>query len=100
MWAGEFGRTPFAQGSDGRDHNPFGFSIWLAGGGIRGGMIHGATDEFGYRVIEGKVEVHDLHATMLHLLGIDPQRFTFKYQGLDFRLTGVEHARVVTEILT
>jgi len=98
VWAGEFGRTPFAQGSDGRDHNPYGFSIWLAGGGIRGGMIHGATDEFGYRVIEGKVEVHDLHATMLHLLGIDHRRLTFRHGGRDMRLTDV-HGEVVMKLL-
>jgi hypothetical protein len=96
VWAGEFGRTPFAQGSDGRDHNPYGFSIWLAGGGIRGGMIHGATDEFGYRVIEGKVEVYDLHATMLHLLGIDHRRLTFRHGGRDMRLTDV-HGEVMHE---
>src|SRR5262249_7716792 len=67
--AGEFGRTPFAQGSNGRDHNPFGFSIWMAGGGARGGVVHGETDEWGYKVVRGRVEIHDLHATMLHLLG-------------------------------
>src|SRR5206468_6472459 len=71
VWAGEFGRTPFAQGTDGRDHNPFGFSIWLAGAGVKGGTIYGATDEYGYKVVENKLEIHDLHATMLHLLGLD-----------------------------
>ncbi|MEX2026040.1 MAG: DUF1501 domain-containing protein, partial [Pirellulaceae bacterium] len=71
VWSGEFGRTPFAQGSDGRDHNPFGFSLWLAGGGVKGGTIHGQTDEYGYKVVENKAEIHDLHATMLHLLGLD-----------------------------
>ncbi|WP_010586706.1 DUF1501 domain-containing protein [Schlesneria paludicola] len=99
VWCGEFGRTPFAQGSDGRDHNPFGFSIWLAGGGIKGGVIHGATDDFGYRAIENKVEVHDLHATMLHLLGVDHTRQTFRFGGRDMRLTDV-HGHVVHEILT
>lgn len=89
VWAGEFGRTPFAQGRDGRDHDPFGFSIWLAGGGIRGGEVFGATDEFGYRAISGKVDVHDLHATMLHLLGIDHKKLTFRFGGRDVRLTDV-----------
>jgi hypothetical protein len=98
LWGGEFGRTPMAQGSDGRDHNPFGFTMWLAGGGIRGGTIHGATDEFGYHAIENKVEVYDLHATMLHLLGIDHTRLTFRFGGRDMRLTDV-HGRVVPEIL-
>lgn len=94
IWAGEFGRTPFAQGSDGRDHNPFGFSIWLAGGGIRGGVIHGATDEYGYHAIENKVNIHDLHATMLHLLGVDHKRLTFRFSGRDFRLTDVQGERI------
>jgi hypothetical protein len=98
VWAGEFGRTPFAQGSDGRDHNPFGFSIWLAGGGIKGGTIHGQTDEYGYKVVENKVEVHDLHATILHLLGLDHKRLTFRFGGRDMRLTDV-HGEVVKEIL-
>jgi len=98
VWAGEFGRTPFAQGSDGRDHNPFGFSIWLAGGGVKGGTVHGATDDYGYKVVENKVEVHDLHATMLHLLGLDHKRVTFRFGGRDMRLTDV-HGDVVREIL-
>ena len=98
VWCGEFGRTPFAQGSDGRDHNPYGFSMWLAGGGVKGGVIHGATDEFGYRVVENKVEVHDLHATMLHLLGVDHTRQTFRFGGRDMRLTDV-HGHIVHEIL-
>ena len=98
LWAGEFGRTPFAQGSDGRDHNPFGFSIWLAGGGVRAGTIHGATDEYGYKVVEGKVTMHDLHATVLHLLGIDHKRLTFHFSGRDMRLTDVQ-GEVVEEIL-
>ena len=99
VWGGEFGRTPMAQGS-GRDHHIKGFSMWMAGGGIRGGTSYGATDEFGYNAVENKVHVRDFHATMLHLLGIDHTRLTFKFQGLDFRLTGVEEARVVKELLT
>ena len=98
IWAGEFGRTPFQQGSDGRDHNPFGFSIWLAGGGIKGGTIHGATDDFGYHVVEDEVTIYDLWATVLHLLGIDHTNLTYRYGGRDFRLTDV-HGNVVNEIL-
>ena len=98
VWAGEFGRTPFAQGSDGRDHNPFGFTIWLAGGGVKGGAIYGQTDEYGYKVVENKVEIHDLHATMLHLLGLDHKRVTFRFGGRDMRLTDV-HGEIVREIL-
>ena len=99
VWSGEFGRTPFAQGSDGRDHNPFGFSIWLAGGGVKGGVTYGETDEFGYKVVENKLTIHDLHATMLHLLGIDHTRLTFRFGGRDVRLTDV-YGEVVKEILT
>jgi hypothetical protein len=98
IWAGEFGRTPFAQGGDGRDHNPQGFSIWLAGGGIRGGMIYGATDDYGYRAVENIVTIHDLHATILHLMGIDHERLTFRHGGRDYRLTDV-HGSVVKPIL-
>ena len=98
IWAGEFGRTPFSQGPDGRDHNPFGFSIWLAGGGIAGGTIHGATDDFGYHVVEDEVTIYDLWATVLHLLGIDHTNLTYRYGGRDFRLTDV-HGQVVDEIL-
>jgi hypothetical protein len=98
VWSGEFGRTPFAQGSDGRDHNPFGFSLWLAGGGAKGGTIYGATDEFGYKVVENKAEIHDLHATMLHLLGLDHTRVTFRFAGRDMRLTDV-HGHVIREII-
>ena len=98
VWCGEFGRTPFAQGTDGRDHNPYGFTIWLAGGGIKGGVSHGSTDDFGYRAVENKVEVHDLHATMLHLLGVDHTRQTFRFGGRDMRLTDV-HGHVIHEIL-
>ncbi len=98
VWSGEFGRTPMAQG-DGRDHHIKGFTIWLAGGGIRGGMHYGATDELGYHAVEDVFHIRDFHATMLHQLGIDHQRFTHPYQGLDLGLTGVEPARVVKEIL-
>ncbi len=98
LWAGEFGRTPFAQGSDGRDHNPQGFTVWLAGGGVRGGTTYGATDEFGYRAVENVVEMYDLHATMLHLLGIDHERLTFQHGGRFHRLTDVS-GNVVKEIL-
>ena len=98
VWTGEFGRTPFAQGKNGRDHNPFGFSSWLAGGGIKGGTVYGATDEFGYRVIENKVEIHDLHATMLHLLGVDHEKQTFRWSGRDMRLTDV-HGKLIAGIL-
>ena len=102
VWGGEFGRTPMSQGggnNPGRDHHIKGFSLWMAGGGIRGGVTHGATDEFGYNAVEDVVSIHDFHATMLHLLGIDHERFTYKFQGLDMRLTGVEPARVVRPIL-
>jgi hypothetical protein len=94
----EFGRTPAAQGSDGRDHHPQAFSCWMAGGGIRGGMAYGETDEFGYYVIKDKVTMPDFHATILHLLGLDHQRLTFRHAGRDYRLTDV-HGRVVKEIL-
>jgi hypothetical protein len=98
IWGGEFGRTPMAQGTDGRDHNPFGFSMWLAGGGVRGGTIYGATDDYGYHVIDKRVEMHDLHATMLHLLGMDHTRLTFRFGGRDMRLTDV-HGEVIHDIL-
>jgi hypothetical protein len=97
VWTGEFGRTPMAQGA-GRDHHMKGFSAWLAGGGIKGGITYGATDELGYNAVENIVEVHDLHATLLSLLGIDHERFTYRYQGRDFRLTDVR-GHVVREIL-
>jgi hypothetical protein len=97
VWGGEFGRTPMAQG-DGRDHHIKGFSMWLAGGGIKGGITHGATDEFGYNAVEKIVEVHDLHATMLHLFGVDHERLTFLFQGRQFRLTDVS-GKVVKDIL-
>lgn len=98
IWGGEFGRTPMGQGS-GRDHHILSFSLWMAGGGIMGGVTFGNTDELGYRAVENPVSVHDLHATLLYLSGIDYQRFSFKYQGLDMRLTGVEPCRVVKEVL-
>lgn len=98
VWGGEFGRTPVAQGSDGRDHNPFGFTVWLAGGGTKGGTTHGATDEFGYHAVQDKVQIHDLHATMLHLLGFDHTRLTYRFGGRDMRLTDI-HGEVVKGIL-
>jgi Protein of unknown function (DUF1501) len=98
IWGGEFGRTPMAQGTNGRDHNPFGFTIWLAGGGIKGGTIYGATDEYGYYAVENKLQMHDLHATILHLLGIDHKRLTYRFSGRDIRLTDV-YGEVVEEIL-
>jgi hypothetical protein len=107
IWGGEFGRTPVVElptpGSNqgkinGRDHNHYGFSMWLAGGGVRGGQVYGATDEFGFRAVENKVHVHDLHATLLHLLGFDHERFTYRYAGRDFRLTDV-HGRVIKELI-
>lgn len=98
VWTGEFGRTPFAQGSDGRDHNQFAFSLWMAGGGIKGGMTYGKTDDWGYKTVQDRVEIHDLHATMLHLLGLDHTRTTFRFSSRDMRLTDV-HGRVLHEIL-
>jgi hypothetical protein len=100
MWGGEFGRTPVAElpQLSGRDHNHYGFSMWLAGGGTKGGYIHGATDECGFAAVDNKVHVHDLHATILHLLGFDHERLTYRYAGRDFRLTDV-HGRVVKELL-
>jgi hypothetical protein len=98
VWGGEFGRTPMAQGTNGRDHNPYGFSIWLAGGGIKGGTIYGATDDYGYHAIDNKVEIHDLHATMLHLLGMNHKRLTYRFGGRDMRLTDV-HGEVITGVI-
>ena len=89
VWGGEFGRTPVSESGDGRDHNPYGFTMWLAGGGVKGGMAYGATDEFGFKAVENRVTIHDLHATMLHLLGIDHEKLTYRYAGRDFRLTDV-----------
>jgi hypothetical protein len=98
IWGGEFGRTPMAQGSDGRDHNPYGFTMWLAGGGVKGGHVHGETDEYGYFAVRDKVTIHDLHATMLHLLGVDHKRLTYRFSGRDMRLTDV-HGELVHGIL-
>jgi uncharacterized protein (DUF1501 family) len=107
MWGGEFGRTPTVElpqpGANagkinGRDHNHYGFTMWLAGGGVKGGHVHGATDEFGFAAVENKVHVHDLHATVLHLLGFDHTRLTYRYAGRDFRLTDVE-GNVVRELI-
>ena len=98
LWAGEFGRTPTVQGSNGRDHNPEGFTVWLAGGGVKGGIRHGSTDESGYYATEKKTHIHDLHATILHLLGLDHERLTYRYGGRDFRLTDVS-GEVAHEIL-
>ena len=107
MWGGEFGRTPTVEmpkkGSNagkinGRDHNHYGFSVWLAGGGVKGGYVHGATDPFGFQAAEKPVHVHDLQATILHLLGFDHEKLTYRYSGRDFRLTDV-HGKVVREIL-
>jgi hypothetical protein len=99
LWGGEFGRTPTAENADGREHHPFGFTMWLAGAGIKGGIVHGSTDEFGWHAVENKVHVHDLHATLLHLLGIDHERLTYRHAGRDYRLTDVS-GRVVKDILT
>lgn len=98
IWGGEFGRTSDSQGSLGRDHNPHAFTIWMAGGGVRGGMHYGSTDEFGYKSVENKVHVNDLHATILHLLGLDHEKLTYRYSGRDFRLTDVA-GKVIGEIL-
>jgi hypothetical protein len=104
IWGGEFGRTVYCQGTlteetYGRDHHPRSFSIFLAGGGIRGGMTYGTTDDYGYNIVDGPVHVNDLHATVLHCLGINHERLTTPFQGLDLRLSGVEERRVVEEIL-
>ena len=107
IWGGEFGRTPTVElpkkgrthgKINGRDHNHYGFTMWLAGGGVRGGYVHGATDEFGFKAVENRVHVHDLHATILHLLGFDHEKLTYRYAGRDFRLTDV-HGRVVRELI-
>ena len=99
IWGGEFGRTPVSEAGDGRDHNPYGFTMWMAGGGVRGGVTHGATDEFGFQAIEDRVSIHDLHATILNQLGFDHERLTYRYSGRDFRLTDV-HGRVLKELLS
>ena len=105
IWGGEFGRTIYSQGglskeNYGRDHHPRCFTMWLAGGGVKGGTVYGQTDDFSYNIVENPVHVRDLHATVMHLLGIDSQRFTFKWQGVDMRLTGVDaSANVVKAVL-
>lgn len=99
VWSGEFGRTPIVQGANGRDHNPQGFTVWMAGGGVKGGYAWGQTDEFGYYAVENRVPMHDLHATMLHLLGLDHERLTYEYAGRNFRLTDV-YGNVVQEIVS
>jgi uncharacterized protein (DUF1501 family) len=98
IFGGEFGRTPVSEGGTGRDHNPYGFSVFLAGGGVKGGYAHGATDDFGFKAVQDVVHVHDLHATILHLLGFDHEHFTYRYAGRDFRLTDVS-GKVVTPVL-
>ena len=98
VWAGEFGRTPFSQGNNGRDHNPFGFSVWMAGGGIKGGTVHGATDELGYHATDGVCTVYDMWATVLHLMGVNHKKLTYRYGGRDLRLTDV-HGNVITPII-
>ena len=103
IWGGEFGRTPFVQGTlgadnQGRDHHPYGFTLWMAGGGVRAGHTHGATDEFGFDAVRDRVHVHDFQATVLHLLGIDHERLTYRFQGRRFRLTDV-HGEVVRGLL-
>ncbi|MBB5033508.1 DUF1501 domain-containing protein [Prosthecobacter vanneervenii] len=98
IWAGEFGRTPFAQGTDGRDHNPYGFTIWMAGGGIKPGHIYGATDDFGYDAIENVCTVYDMWATVLHLMGIDHEQLTYRFSGRDLRLTDV-HGNVLRDVI-
>jgi len=98
IWAGEFGRTPFSQGSNGRDHNPYGYSVWLAGGGVKGGTVYGATDELGYHVTENKCDIYDLWATVLHLMGLDHEALTYRHGGRDLRLTDV-HGRVIQDVI-
>jgi uncharacterized protein (DUF1501 family) len=89
IWGGEFGRTPVTENGNGRDHNPHGFTMWMAGGGVKGGMAYGSTDDFGFKAQENRLHVHDLHATILHLLGLDHEQLTFRHAGRDFRLTDV-----------
>src|SRR5262249_1751729 len=98
LWGGEFGRTPTSEGATGRDHNNRGFTVWMAGGGVKGGLAYGSTDEFGYAAVDKKVHIHDLHATILHLMGIDHEKLTYRYSGRDFRLTDVSGV-VVKDIL-
>ena len=99
LWGGEFGRTPHAKQKDGRDHNGTAYSMWLAGGGVKGGQRYGQSDEFGIKAVENKVHPHDLHATLLHTLGLDHEQLTYRYGGRDYKLTGVGGARVLKDIL-
>ena len=99
VWGGEFGRTPIAQSGDGRDHNPYGYTMWMAGGGVKGGSTYGATDDYGYFAVEDRMHIHDLHATILHILGMDHERLTYLYGGRNFRLTDVS-GEPVLKILT
>ena len=99
LWHGEFGRMPISQRMDGRDHNPYGFSVWLAGGGVKGGTIVGETDHYGYRAVRDKKSIHDLHATILHLMGLDHEKLTYHHNGRDMRLTDVA-GNLLQEILT
>ena len=98
IWGGEFGRTPVSEKGNGRDHNPYGFTMWMAGGGIKRGFNHGATDDFSYNITENPVHVHDFHATILHLMGLDHERLTYRYSGRDYRLTDV-HGAVIKALL-
>jgi hypothetical protein len=98
LWGGEFGRTPTAEGDNGREHHPFGFTMWMAGGGVKGGLTHGATDDYGWHAVQDRVHVHDLHATILHQMGIHHEQLTYRYAGRDYRLTDV-HGNVVKSIL-
>jgi hypothetical protein len=98
IWGGEFGRTPVSEKGNGRDHNPYGFTMWLAGGGVKAGLIYGATDEFGFKAVEKQVSIHDLHATILYLLGLDHEKLTYRYAGRDFRLTDV-YGNVVRDLI-
>jgi uncharacterized protein (DUF1501 family) len=99
VWGGEFGRTPVSESGDGRDHNPYRYTMFMAGGGFKGGVCHANTDEFGFRAVENRVSIHELHATLLHVLGVDHERLTYRYAGRDFRLTDV-HGEVIGALLT
>jgi uncharacterized protein (DUF1501 family) len=99
IWGGEFGRTSDSQGTKGRDHNPNGFTIWMAGAGVKGGLHYGATDEFGYKAVTNKVHVNDLHATLLHLMGLEHTKLTYRFNGRDYRLTDVA-GNVITDVLS
>ncbi len=98
VWGGEFGRTPVSEAGDGRDHNPYGFTMWMAGGGVRGGLVYGATDDFGFQAVDKRMSIHDLHATILNQMGLDHEKLTYRYAGRDFRLTDV-HGQVMRDLL-